>query len=951
MPRNVSKLTAMRVGLVLCTALTAPALHAQTAAPVAEAPAQDAIVVTGYRRSLEAALNLKKNSVAAVDAIVAEDIAKFPDQNLAESLQRIPGISIQRDGGEGRSITVRGLSAQFTRVRVNGMETVATSQDGASANRDRAFDFNVFASELFTSLVVHKTAEPSLDEGSLGAVVDLNTGNPLGGKAGLTAVANVQGSYNDLSKNLGPRLAGLLSWRNDEGTFGVNVSAAYSKLNTVESGNNTVRWAQAPFNSVNGTNCYYSVAAATGGSPVTTGGSYRPSSACDQAALSFHPRIPRYGVIEHRRERLGLTGSIQWKPSDRTKLSIDGLFSQFRADREEKWIEVLARTNERRFDVVSPVYDSNNNMISATINNAWVRSEHYLRQSKTTFYQVGATLEQDITDKLKLKVLAGTSKSDAQIPLETTMIMDNRNANGFFYDYTNMSNPVIRFGDSVTDPSKFQLAEIRDRPSFVTNRFKTISGSLSWDVTEGFTVKTGGVWRRFTFDTASYQRDTAVCGSSGADLVLGAVTCSATTYGLPVTAAMVDTVNLGNAGQASGTTSSYLVPNLAATTAYTKLYSRAANPVAGDVRGVSETTSGGYLQFDFKRDIFGLETAGNMGVRYAHTAQKSNGILSGVMTTVERSYNDWLPSANLAFFPSKKWIIRAAYAKVVTRPTLGNLTPGGSVDGFNFRVTNGNPFLDPFRADNYDLAVEYYFAPQSVFSVAVFKKDISSFPVAGTFQATLGQLGLGKDVLPTSSPAYLNYDPNQLYLVSSNVNGKGASLKGVEVALQMPFKFLPGVLKNIGYQGNITYVDSHADYTITGAATNACVRATAISACALGGALPRTYGSSLLNVSKLAWNATLYYDDGKFSIRGSLSYRGPFRDGISATGNVFEGYSSYTSFDASLRYKIRSNIELSVDGNNLLDTYRYRYTDITAQRNYENNHFGRVVQFGARWKY
>jgi iron complex outermembrane receptor protein len=167
----------------------------------------------------------------------------------------------------------------------------------------------------------------------------------------------------------------------------------------------------------------------------------------------------------------------------------------------------------------------------------------------------------------------------------------------------------------------------------------------------------------------------------------------------------------------------------------------------------------------------------------------------------------------------------------------------------------------------------------------------------------------------------------------------------------MPFKFLPGVLKNIGYQGNITYVDSHADYTITGAATNACVRATAISACALGGALPRTYGSSLLNVSKLAWNATLYYDDGKFSIRGSLSYRGPFRDGISATGNVFEGYSSYTSFDASLRYKIRSNIELSVDGNNLLDTYRYRYTDITAQRNYENNHFGRVVQFGARWKY
>jgi len=164
--------------LAVGTAHAQDAAAENAAAETAPAEEGDAIVVTGFRASLEAALNLKRDSVAAVDAIVAEDIAKFPDQNLAESLQRIPGISISRDGGEGRSITVRGLSSQFTRVRVNGMETIATSTDGASANRDRAFDFNVFASELFSSLVVRKTAEASLDEGSLGAVVDLNTGNP-----------------------------------------------------------------------------------------------------------------------------------------------------------------------------------------------------------------------------------------------------------------------------------------------------------------------------------------------------------------------------------------------------------------------------------------------------------------------------------------------------------------------------------------------------------------------------------------------------------------------------------------------------------------------------------------------------------------------------------------------------------------------------------------------------
>ncbi len=341
-----------------------------------------AIVVTGFRQSLQKALNLKRESVSSVDAVVAEDIAKFPDQNLAESLQRIPGISIQRDAGEGRAITVRGLSAQFTRVRLNGLETVATSTDGASANRDRAFDFNVFASELFTSLVVHKTAEASLDEGSLGAVVDLNTGNPLAGKAGFTFVGSIQGSYNDLSKNWGPRAAGLLSWKSPDGTLGASVSAAYSKTDNVELGNNSVRWAQAAFDSVNGTSCF---------ATPNSGNGWLGNAACTKAALAFHPRIPRYGIVGHDRERLGVTGSVQWAPSDATKISIDGLYSRFKETREEKWLEVLARSNERAMDIVNPVYDSNNNMISATINDAWVRTEHYLRKSDTEFYQLGGT--------------------------------------------------------------------------------------------------------------------------------------------------------------------------------------------------------------------------------------------------------------------------------------------------------------------------------------------------------------------------------------------------------------------------------------------------------------------------------------------------------------------------------------------------------------------------------
>lgn len=931
------------------------AMAQDAAAPAAaEDAAADAtaneIVVTGFRKSLEAALNVKRESVAAVDAVVAEDMAKFPDQNLAESLQRIPGISIQRDGGEGRAITVRGLGAQFTRVRVNGLETIATSSDGASANRDRAFDFNVFASELFSSLVVHKTAEASLDEGSLGAVVDLNTGNPLAAKPGLSAVLNVQGSYNDLSKNVGPRMAGMLSWRNDAGTFGVNLSAAYSHTDTIESGNNTVRWSQAYFNSVDGTPCFYSDVGPTGGSPVNSGGGYRPSATCDAASLSFHPRIPRYGVVEHDRRRLGLTGSIQFEPTDRTKISIDGLFSSFKEDRAEQWLEVLARSNERRFNVVDPVYDDNGNMVSATFDNAYVRTESYLRKSQTKFHQIGATWDQEIGDSFRFTVLGGMSQSNAEIPVETTFAFDNKTANGFSFDYSDMKSPLLTYGIDVTNPANFQLAEIRDRPSYVKNRFKTGQLRTEWDVAEGFTVKAGAMWRRYNFRTQLFQRDTAACGANGTpDRILGQVTCSTNVYGLPVTSDITQLIKLGDAGQANGTTSSWIVADIAKAADYTNLYDRTAIEDLGNNRRVQETTSGGYLQFDVKGEILGLEYAGNAGIRYAHTAQSSTGYTAGIAGTVKRSYDDWLPSMNLAFYPAHDVILRGAIAKVITRPSLGNLNPGGSVDGFNYRVTFGNPFLEPYRATNFDASIEWYFAPQALLSVAGFIKKIESFPVSGQYTATLPQLGLGRDVLGQSTPAYINYDPNQEYVVSAQVNGQGATLKGVEVALQLPFTFLPGILSHTGFQGNATFIKSSADYTITGPAVSACTRATPTSACALTG-VSAVYSNTLLGVSKKAWNATVYYDDGKFSIRGSVSYRGPFVDGTSATGNIFEGYGSYTSVDAAIRYQATDWLELSIDGNNLTDTYRYRFTDTYANRNYENNHFGRTILFGARAK-
>ncbi|MGH1559146.1 TonB-dependent receptor plug domain-containing protein [Caulobacter segnis] len=200
--RAVLALSASALALTLAGAATA-----QDAAPAPAADEVEAVVVTGFRASLQSAMNLKRNETGIVDAIKAEDIAQFPDLNLAESLQRIPGVSISRINGEGRQITVRGLGSEYTRVRINGMEAISTTGGTANSggtNRGRGFDFNVFASDLFNSIAVRKTASADVEEGSLGATVDLTTSRAFDTRKP-QLVLSAGGSYNDLRKR--PRRA------------------------------------------------------------------------------------------------------------------------------------------------------------------------------------------------------------------------------------------------------------------------------------------------------------------------------------------------------------------------------------------------------------------------------------------------------------------------------------------------------------------------------------------------------------------------------------------------------------------------------------------------------------------------------------------------------------------------------------------------------------------------
>ena len=215
---------ASMIAITLAVGAPALALAQDKAAAKNDTGSSDTgtIVVTGYRKSLQTSLSMKRRSDVMMDAINADDIASFPEANLAESLQRIPGISIDRDNGEGRQISVRGLGGDFTRVRINGMEALSTggqNDAGSSPNRSRAFDFNAFASELFSNAQVRKTMSADTDEGSLGATVDLNTGHPFDYK-GQKFALSLEDAYYENGKHQNPRIAGLYSTRWAGGKMG-----------------------------------------------------------------------------------------------------------------------------------------------------------------------------------------------------------------------------------------------------------------------------------------------------------------------------------------------------------------------------------------------------------------------------------------------------------------------------------------------------------------------------------------------------------------------------------------------------------------------------------------------------------------------------------------------------------------------------------------------------------
>lgn len=948
---------------------------AGSSAQESSSPSPSEIIVTGFRASLNAALADKRVETAAIDTIKAEDLGKFPDSNLAESMQRIPGVALQRgDGGEGKNISVRGLGADFTRVRINGME--AAAQTGGSdiygaGNNGRSFDFNVFPTEIFSALTVRKTPSADVEEGSLGATVDLSAPKPMDQNKEFVLSATGRGVWNELSKKVDPRASVLVSKQFGDSGFGILGSLAYQRRHTREVGYSAVDILSAnqngmfcsplgftPQNPANSATTGASAANCSTGNPRTSDpaayqtvyDARRDDLTNTPGSGAFFPRIPRYLNSAQTQERIGGTLTLQYKPDDDTDISLDLLYSRFNVTRDDNYIEAISfgrSASNQGYPMMSlkDVQLSDLGSVEyALLDGVDVRSEGLHSKYSTTFKQANLNFMHRFSDRLTVDAKVGLNESVWKDKVRMQYFMDALDTDNFSIDYTGGGRtPVLGFGFDVSDPNTFLYGptpgagvvtggfSLQGKPASNTTKGMLGEFNAHYEFSDAFKLHFGGQFRSSEFQqrfTTYYTADTLV-QALPAGTSLASLTRQITG---------VDSL-WGNGAPASWATLDW--QKLADT--YNLFDARTCTGCGETNPGVKEQQSSAFVMgtFDFS-DAVGFGLRGDVGVRYIHTWQRSSGFinlsdptsptgLTGQYRSVARSYDDWLPSANIVIEPVQNLLLRLSAAKVLSRPALTQLVPTVAINAVTRSGSLGNPLLEPIRANTFDAAVEWYFRPGSLLSAAFFYKDIKTYVQSVNALVPFNTLGLPNELLTGS-----NTTPDELFNIATPTNTPGGPLKGIELNAQIPFNFTSGFISHFGVLANYTHVMSKINYCLSSA----------------NGACTVTVKDDLVGLSKDTASGTLYWENDKFSIRGTINYRGPFIRGIPASpGSDLVGNHATTFVDASASYNLTDNVKLIVEGTNLTDEQNSLYTDSQRQDTLFQTRVGRTISAGVNVKF
>lgn len=743
------------VAAVSLTGMSFPALAQD--AQSAPADEGEAIVVTGIRASLESAQERKRDASQIVDSIVADDIGKLPDMNTTEALQRVSGIQVSRDRGEGGSVAIRGLTQVL--ATLNGREIF-------TAGGGRSFNLQDFPAELLAGIDIYKTPSSDLIEGGIGGIIDLRTRMPLD-LDNLTVSGSLRARYNDLADKWNPLASGLVStkWAVGDGEMGLLLSGSYQQ-----------RSFRADIVSVGSHRNRDDIIA--GQNVVTPNGTYEP-------------------LISGKRTRIGLDATWQWRPTPDLEFYAQGSYQQLRTIQEQYGLNVA--TNG--FPIVPgsvTLFPGTNDFQSGTFSNVTISTFGVARDTndKNRQFSAGgkwsadaATLSADFSYQKSTNTLY-YSELDLRTTVPEVKIDLTGSTNG------GVATTLLS-GVDLTQIGSYDLGSLtRSENHYAGDSYAArLDGDfqIESDFLSGFKVGARWAKRSMEFTPIRFFSNPA----AGTD---------ATPYADLFQPMPFDDFYRS----ASNITFNQLVarPDLlrgdfdAVRNAIGITQAPAVDPKT--IFDINETTTGGYAQLLFKTEG-ALPIDGNVGVRVVQTqlnvtgnqsVPDSNGGLP-ILTplNVHSSYVSVLPSGNIRFRLTDELQLRLSASKTLTRPDFSQLSPSLTLVPANGQASSGNPFLKPLRADQADVSLEYYFSPTGSVYAAGFYRKVKGF------------------IFTTVTPIEIDGLP---YNLSQPTNGKSGDIKGAEIGGQTFFDFLPGALSGFGIQANYTYVDSKTPSAVAG---------------------------------------------------------------------------------------------------------------------------------------
>jgi iron complex outermembrane receptor protein len=823
-----------------------------------QTPVTEEITVVGIADSLREAVKVKHEATAIVDAVAAKDVNKLPDKNLAEAVQRVPGVVINREFGEGERVSLRGVAPNLVHTTVNGHNVaVADWFVLEQLAATRSFNYLLLPSELIGLLTVYKSPTAELDEGGIGGTIDVKTRKPLDLKP-FAFSGSLQGAYTDKSGSTDPNVSALASWKNPAENVGVLLSAVFDKRDIRRDGVEVL--------------------------------GYFPQTGTGLLV----PALIGSALFQQERERRAFNAEVQFRPAPHFELNLNGFWSRFGADNINQnylaWGSNALGGGGTLTDVTVVGDTAVAGVISSANNGTSGRGVVYDAIDRKAFATTwSGDLDGTFTPNERWSMQFDTGYTQADGDTESQPFVEFGAPASFRYDLRG-STPQVQFLNiDPKDPHQMEF-------DFASLHHITNDDSESYAYADAERFLNAGAIKsiKFGLKYADHERKTDFQATTygGFFLPLSATGCG----GHACTAADfmggLTPSDFLDGIASSGTLASYWSVNRGnVENILFNAFSGTRIPNPPEVFSVEEKATAGFAMANLKAGAW----KGNVGLRIVHTDQTSTGNIVGgageiqnafgnfTHVSADRSYWDYLPSVTFARDLSQQVVLRLAAARTMARPDFTDVSPRVTLNPGALTGQGGDPEVDPYRANQADVSLEWYHGNDEILSAALFYKDIQSFitdrPVQ---QAHLIQTDTPN--LSLCTPAFTAEFPNRYscqFTINQRVNGGGGNVKGLELnALQK-------LGRGFGFQGNYTYSDAEADEE----------------------------GLEIPGNSKHSGNLIGFYENARFGARLAYSYRSEFF--VTFDRSTRLNQDALKSLDGSLAFNLFRGVTLTADGVNL----------------------------------